>query len=175
MSLTPSYMIAPHDPIKMRYMKLREVPSGESSETRAHYLTVDILQNESGLHVLLSHPDWDPKGLGRDIENICSSLLILMDLNGLVKGKDKLFWYELSLFSFPKVSLHQIHFTSNGLLLATPHYESLPLEKAPFNLSPLIRRNESKIQPPIEEGKSQKIGKANQKTHTAKMKGKKQG
>jgi len=157
MILTP-YIIAPNEPVKMRYMKLREAPFVTSSGLKDYILTVDILPKESSLHILLGHPDWDPRGLSRDIENICSSLLMLMDLNGLVKARDKVFWYELSLFSFPKIDLHSIHFTDNGHLFSNPHYESLPSEKSQFNISGLTN-NESKGSdfPSSENKKSEKI------------------
>ena len=143
MILTP-YILNPHEPIRMRYMKLKEVIPPSYSETRDHILTVDILPQDSSLHVLLKVPDWSLQKLANHIENICSTLLMLMDLNGLIKARDKVFWYELSLYAYPKIDLHRIPFTDDGRTLSLPRYESIPLKESPFDLSPLLPNNKSK-------------------------------
>lgn len=156
MILTP-YIIASNEPVKMRYMKLREAPSVTSSSVRDYFLTVDILPKESALHVLLSHPDWYPRGLANDIENICSSLLMLMDLNGLVKARNQVFWYELSFFSYPEIVLHSVHFTDNGHIFSNPSYKSLPFEQSPFNISAFTNSEfKSSDFPQIEKVKNEK-------------------
>ncbi|OJW47174.1 MAG: hypothetical protein BGO67_03610 [Alphaproteobacteria bacterium 41-28] len=136
MILTP-YIIGLHEPIKMRYMKLRESPFVSPSAPRDHVLTLDILEKESILHILLGRPDWNRRGLSNDIENICSSLLMLMDLCGLMKTRDQILWYELSLFSFPEIDLQALHFKDDGQFLSGPAWKSLSPEDSPFNLSNL--------------------------------------
>lgn len=143
MILTP-YILNAHEPIRMRYMKLKEVPPTEESGARDHVLTVDILTQDSNLHVLLKVPDWSVQKLANRIENICSTLLMLMDLNGLIKAREKVFWYELSLYAYPKIDLHRIHFTDDGSTLSIPRYEGIPLKESPFDLSPILPNNTPK-------------------------------
>lgn len=143
MILTP-YILNPHEPIRMRYMKLKEVSPPSCSGTRDHILTVDILPQDSSLHVLLKAPDWSVQKLANHMENICSTLLMLMDLNGLVKARDKVFWYELSLYAYPKIDFHKIQLTDDGSALSTPRYEAVPLKESPFDLSPVLPNNTPK-------------------------------
>ena len=143
MILTP-YILNPHEPIRLRYMKLKEVIPPSYSGTEDHVLTVDILPQDSSLHVLLKVPDWSIQKLTSYIENICSTLLMLMDLNGLIKERDKVFWYELSLYAYPKINLHRIQFTDDGSALSTPRYEVISLNESPFDFSPLLPNNNLK-------------------------------
>ena len=143
MILTP-YILNPPEPIRMRYMKLKEVPPSSDSGTRDHILTVDILPQDSSLHVLLKAPDWNSQKLANRMENICSTIFMLMDLNGLIKARDRVFWYELSLYAYPKIDLHRIHFMDDGSTLSIPRYESIPLKESPFDLSPILPNNTPK-------------------------------
>ncbi len=136
MILTP-YILTPAEPIKMRYLKLREKPLSFEVEIRSNVVTLDLLPIEESMHILLSHPDWDQRGLARDAENICSSLLALMSLCGLIKERDHVRWYELSFVAFPEIRLQPMHFTDDGQVLSAPVWGEIPLKDAPFNLSEL--------------------------------------
>ena len=138
MMLTP-YILTPAEPIKMRYLSLRD--DSFAPDPTAHILTLDLLPLEGAMHVLLGHPDWDARSLSINVETICSHLLALMGLCGLIKERERVRWYELSFVAFPEIRLQTIHFKDDGQVLSAPVWGEIPLKNSPFNVSNLMTLN----------------------------------
>jgi hypothetical protein len=138
MILTP-YFLEKNQPVKMRFLEIpcdKEVWGG-NPPGKTHTITLDMLEEEDQLHVLITKPDWEQQGIKNTIEIIASNLLAIFEIMLSWKRKN-VSWYTLNPTS-ETIKLEQIFFKDDGRSLSMPRWETIDPQSSVFNLNGIFK------------------------------------